>query len=174
MGFLDFLRCRVVQVPEAKKAPPQPQPISAQGDLIFKSSIDALEYVQKFAPVAWRPNIVLIAMIGGEVELIKGTLCAIVLAPKDNGFAQLTTFTSITAVHSRESGRVPVEATTSVSATRLKHSDLVMLHLADRKPELIDLLPDNYDGWVAFITAKILPIFSLKDGGWRIECKYEL
>jgi hypothetical protein len=174
MGVLDFLKRGLVQVPDAKKATPQPQPISAPRDLVFKSSTDVLEHVKEFEAVAWRPNIDLRAMTGREVKLIKGTLCAIVLAPKDDGFVQLHTFTGITAVHSRERGRVPVEATTDVSATGLSHGDLVRIHLADRKSELIDLLPDNYDGWVAFITAKLLPIFSVKDGGWRIERKYEL
>jgi hypothetical protein len=189
MGVLDFVKRKRVQVPEAKKAPAQPQPPSAPRDLVFKSSTAVLEYVKEYAPVAWRPNIDLIAMIGGEVKLIKGTLCAILLAPKDDGFVQLRTFTPITAVedrskdsdnkrippvHSRERGRVLVEGKTDVSATGLTHGDLVEIHLTGRESELIDLLPDNYDGWVAFITAKVLPIFSVKDRGWRIERKYEL
>jgi len=51
---------------------------------------------------------------------------------------------------------------------------LVTLLLADRKPELIKLMPDNFDGGVAFVIGKNLPIYSFGDSGWRMERRYEL
>jgi hypothetical protein len=173
MGFLDFLKHGLVRLPEPKVVQPRALPTSAPGDLIFKSSVDVLEHVKEFAPLAWQPNVDLLAMVGGEVILKgEGDLCVVaarVLAPKDDGFAQLTTFNTIRAVHSREKGRQPVNRET----IDLKHGDLVTIHLVERNSELVNLNPHNYDGWVAFITAKMLPIFSVKDGGWRIERKYE-
>ena len=112
----------------------------------------------------------------GRAELIKGLLSARVLVPHGDEFVQLATFTPIKAVNSKDKGRFPVNELTDISALGLKSGDLVTVILADRNPELVNLIPDNFDGWIAYIIGKhhSEPIYSLRDGGWRIEKRYEL
>lgn len=161
MGLFDFLK------PRAQPAPAMPD------DLIFKSGTHAIEYVKQYMLTEWKPDSVVVALVG-QAELIQRTLCAKVLVPQGDGFVQLSTFTTIKAVHSKDNGRIPVDQSTDISVLGLKSGDLVTMILSDRSPALVDLLPDNFDGWVALIIGKNLPIYSLHDGGWRIEKKYEL
>jgi hypothetical protein len=42
--------------------------------------------------------------------------------------------------------------------------------------DFVSALLDYYDddrGWIAFVVAKNSPTYSLRDGGWRQEQKYE-
>ncbi|MGO8953995.1 MAG: hypothetical protein ACLPWS_09985 [Rhodomicrobium sp.] len=161
MGLFDFLK------PRAEPAPAMPN------DLIFKSGTHAIEYVKECMLTEWKPNSVAVALVG-HAKLIEGTLYAKVLVPQRDGFVQLETGTTIKAVHSKDKGRVPVNELTDISVLGLKSGDLVTMMLCERSPELVNLLPDNFDGWVAIIIGKALPIYSLHDGGWRMEKKYEL
>jgi hypothetical protein len=86
----------------------------------------------------------------------------------------LKTFTTIKAVNSKDKGRTLVNDLTNISVLGLKSGDLITIILADRNPELVTLLQDNFDGWVAFVIGKNRPIYSLRDGGWRVEKRYEL
>src|SRR5262249_41616842 len=145
---------------------------SMPNDLVFKSGKDAIEYVKKFMLTEWKIDSVVFGLLG-PAELIKGTLCALVLVPYGDGFVQLKTYTNIKAVNSEGKEQVSVNEMTDISDLGLKSGDLVTMVLAGRNPELIELLPDNFDGWVAFIIGRNLPIYSVRDHGWRMESKYE-
>jgi hypothetical protein len=145
---------------------------SAPNELIFKSGKDAIEYVKQYMRTEWEPDSVAVALIAHPV-FEKGVLSARVLIPKDDGFVELPTFTAITAVNSREQGRIPVDETSDISVLGLNFGDLVTVILAGRDAQLVDLLPGS-DGWIAFIIGKNLPVYSLRDRGWIMEKKYEL
>jgi len=167
MGLFDILKPRAAGPPAQRPAP------SIPNDLIFKSGAGAIEYVKQYMRTEWKPNNVVVALLG-HAELIKGILCAKVLVPNGDGFVQLATFTTIKAVNSKDHERIVVNERTNISTLGLKSGDLVTVLLADRNPELANLLQDSFDGWVAFLIGKNLPIYSLRDGGWRIEKRYEL
>lgn len=168
MALFDFLKFRKgsSSTPAGARLVPN--------DLIFKSGSAAIEYVKQYINVDWRQNSIVLALLG-HAELHKGILSATVLTPYDHeNFVKLKTFTAIKAVESQKGGRSFVDEHSTISALGLNEGDLVTLLLADRKPELVRLMPDNFDGWVAFVIAKNLPIYSLRDGGWRAERRYEL
>ena len=168
MGIFDFLKSRAAPPQVPQSAP------SIPNELIFKSGTAAIKYIQKFMKLEWKPHSKIIALLG-HAELYKGVLCAHVLAPHDReSFVQLTTGTTIAAVKSQKYGRIPVGEYTDISALGLKSGDLVQLFLAGREPELIKLMPDNYDGWVAFVIGKASLTYSLRDEGFRMEKLYEL
>jgi hypothetical protein len=124
--------------------------------------------------IDWRPNSIVLGLIG-HAELHEGILTATVLTPYDHeNFVQLTTFTTIKAIECQRSGKTLINENSTISILGLNDGDLVSLLLADRNPELIKLMPNNFDGWVAFVIRKNLPIYSFRDGGWRMERRYEL
>jgi hypothetical protein len=132
MGLFDFLKSLV------DKPPAQLPPTSIPNDLIFKSGADAIEYAKENMEIEWKPGSVAVALLG-QAELIRGTLCAKVLVPRGDEFVQLSTFTPIKAVNSREKGRILVNELTDISVLGLEPGD-----------------------------------YSLRDGGWRMEKRYEL
>ncbi|MGA8380297.1 MAG: hypothetical protein WB710_04115, partial [Stellaceae bacterium] len=117
-------------------------------------------------------NSTIVALVAHPM-LDKGVLSARILVPKDDRFVELPTFTTITAVRSRETGRIPVDGSSDISVLGLQFGDLVTVLLAGRDAKLIDLLPGS-DGWIAFIIGKNHNVYSLRDGGWLMEKKYEL
>ena len=161
MGIFDFMRSR-----RAVKGPSLPN------DLVFKSGKDAFDYVQKFMKVDWRPNAIVPTLVAHPV-LEKGILSARVLIPKGNTCIELQTVTKIEAVHSKERGRVAIGAAHDLAALGLKTYDLVTVLLAAQDAEYASLVSEN-DGWIAFIIGRNFPIYSLRDGGWRVDKKYEL
>jgi hypothetical protein len=160
MGLFDFLKSKKA----SSSIPAAAQPVP--NDLIFKSGSAAIEYVKQYMKVDWQPNSVVVALLG-HAELHKGILSATVLTPYDHGnFVQLTTFTTIRAVESQKSGKTLIDECTTISTLGLKDGDLVTLILADRKPELIKLMPDNFDGWGGIRDRK--KSANLQFSGWRM------
>jgi hypothetical protein len=166
MSIFNFLKSRLT------KRPAQQPPPSIPNDLIFKSGTDAIEYVKQYMHTEWKPDSIAVALLG-QAQLTKGTLCAQVLVPRNDEFVHLTTFTTIKAVNSKDEGRTLVNEFTNISVLGLEPGDLITIMLADRDPELVNLLQDSFDGWVALVIAKNRPIYSLRDGGWRVEKRYE-
>jgi hypothetical protein len=161
MRLLDFIKPRK---PSAQQ-PATPVP----NDLIFKSAKDAFGYVQQYMKTEWKPDSVVVALVAHPI-LEKGILSARVLIPKDDQCVELPTLTTVRA---EEQGRVPVDSSSDISILGLKFGDLVTVLFAARDAEFARLVPES-DGWVAFIIGRNLPIYSLRDGGWRIEKRYEL
>lgn len=168
MSLFNFLKPRGA----SSKSRPQQAASAIPNDLIFKSGRDAIEYVKKYMRTEWQINSTVVALVAHPI-LEKGILSARILVPKNDGFVELPTFTTIAAVHSRETGRIPVDGSSDISVLGLQFGDLVTVILAGRDAELVNLLQGS-DGWIAFIIGKNRPVYSLRDGGWIIEKKYEL
>jgi hypothetical protein len=103
----------------------------------------------------------------------RGVLSARVLIPRDDDFVELPTVTAVKAVHSKDTGRVPIDSSSDISTFGLVFGDLVTVLLAGRDDEFAKLLPES-GGWIAFIIGKNRPVYSLREGGWLMDKKYEL
>ena len=166
MGLFNFFKSNPAPAPKPA-APSEPE------ELFFKSGKDAVEYIKNWMRTEWQPGEMVMGLLG-PAELIKGTLCAKVLVPHGDGFVQLATYTPIKEVDPKGQQRIPVGETTPTSMLGLNSGDLVTVLLADRKPELFELLKESFDGWVGFVVAKNELTYSFRAGGWLIEKRYEL
>ena len=166
MGLFDFLK------KAGAKSPPSPSSGAIPDELVFKSGKDAIGYVQKFMRTDWVPGSMVTALLGPP-SLENGILSARVLIPTSSQFREIPTFTKISAVGSRNEGKLPVTRSTQISALGLQFGDLVTVALAEKSDEVAKLMPDS-SGWIAFVVAKNSLSYSMREQGWRVDKIFDI
>ena len=165
MGLFDFLKASVGSSSAGSHSMPN--------ELTFKSGKAALEYIRACMRTEWKPNNVIVGIVG-EPILEGGVLSVDVLLPwRDEGFIALPTKTPIKAVHSPKSGRLALNNSSDIRLLDLKSGDLVSVRLAGQDADFRRLYPPT-EGWMAFVIAKNSVTYSMRQGGWLVEKKYEL
>jgi hypothetical protein len=135
----------------------------------FRDGKAALEFIAKYMKSEWKRGSILIGL-AGKVVFEQGILAVQVLAPKDGILEKLLTFTEVKSVSTQTAGTKALNSNASLLDLGLREGDLVAVVLAGRPTHEVRVLGKQ----IAFVVARLDPVYDAGAGGWKMTHRYEM